>query len=94
MPREAARCFEQPIITFAVKPVNLVEESWSSLEFVMRNEGYGAARNLIIHVTGDEFEGQIASTRQITTLRPGKEKSESLDVRPVGTWQRAAAAPG
>jgi outer membrane protein assembly factor BamB len=81
--REAARCLEQPIITFAVKPVNLVEESWSSLEFVMRNEGYGAARNLIIHVTGDEFEGQIASTRQITTLRPGKEKSESLDVRPL-----------
>ncbi len=81
--REAARCLEQPIIKFEVKPANLVEESWSSLEFVMRNEGYGVARYLVIHTTGNEFEGQIASTRQITTLRPGKERAESLDVRPL-----------
>jgi len=81
--QEVARWRHQPIITMDVQHKGLVLRAWSRLQFVVRNEGYGPARHLVIHATGDEFEGQVMATRQITTLRVGQERTEWLDVRPL-----------
>jgi len=81
--REVARWLQQPVITLDVQHEGLVLDAWSRLQFTVRNEGYGPARNLIIRASGDEFEGQVTSTRQIATLRAGRERTDWLDVRPL-----------
>jgi len=81
--RGVARCLQRPVVKLDIKPAALVEGSWSVLQFVVRNEGYGPMKNLIVHATGDEFEGQVMSTRRIVTLQPGRSKEESLDVCPL-----------
>jgi outer membrane protein assembly factor BamB len=82
--REVARCLRQPVIALDVQlDKGLVLNAWSRLQFVVRNEGYGPARNLVIHATGDEFEGQVTATRQIKTLRAGRKRVDLLDVRPL-----------
>jgi hypothetical protein len=60
----------------------LARDVWSRLQFVVRNEGFGPARNLIIHARGGQFKGQLTATRQITTLPPGRERIDWLDVLP------------
>jgi outer membrane protein assembly factor BamB len=81
--QEIARCLRRPVITLDVQHEGLVLNAWSRLQFIVRNEGYGPARNLVIRATGDEFEGQVMATRQIITLRAGRERTERLDVRPL-----------
>jgi len=80
--REVARCLRQPIIALDVRHEGLVLDGWSRLQFSVRNDGYGPARNLVIHATGDQFEGQVTATRQIATLRAGRKRLDWLDVRP------------
>jgi outer membrane protein assembly factor BamB len=80
--REAARLLREPIITMDVQHEGLVLEAWSRLRFSVRNEGYGPARKLIIHARGEQFEGQVAVTRQIVTLHAGRERVDWLDIRP------------
>jgi outer membrane protein assembly factor BamB len=80
---EVTRCLQRPVITLDVQHEGLVLNAWSRLQFIVRNEGYGPARNLVIHATGDEFEGQVMATRQIITLRAGRARTERLDVRPL-----------
>ncbi|MCP4592337.1 MAG: hypothetical protein GY842_16515 [bacterium] len=58
-------------------------ETWSKLELIVHNEGYGPARNLVIRASGDEFEGQVMRTQRITTLRAGRNRTEQLDIRPL-----------
>jgi hypothetical protein len=81
--RENARWRKQPIIALDVQHEGLVLNAWSRLQFTVRNEGYGPARNLVIRASGDEFEGQVTATRQIVTLRAGREHTDWLDVRPL-----------
>jgi tetratricopeptide (TPR) repeat protein len=82
--QEAARCLRQPVITLDVQlDKGLVLRAWSRLQFVVRNEGHGPARNLTVRASGDEFEGQVMRTRQITTLWAGRESIERLDIRPL-----------
>jgi outer membrane protein assembly factor BamB len=80
--REVARCLRQPVITLDVEHEGLVLDAWSRLRFIVRNEGYGPARNLAIRARGDQFEGQVTATRRIATLRAGQERTDWLDVRP------------
>ena len=81
--REVARFLRQPVITLDVQlDEGLALDAWSRLQFIVRNEGYGPARNLIIRASGDQFEGQVTTTRQIATLRAGRERTDWLDVRP------------
>jgi len=61
----------------------LVLQAWSRLQFTVRNEGYGPARNLIVRASGDQFEGQVMATRQIITLDAGRQRIERLDIRPL-----------
>jgi len=76
------RCRRQPAITLDVRHEGLVLGAWSRLQFSVRNEGYGPARNLVIHAEGEQFEGQVTQTRRIVTLQDGQEQTEWLDVRP------------
>ena len=81
--REVARCLQQSIIALDVQlDEGLALDAWSRLQFIVRNEGYGPARNLIIRASGEQFEGQVTATRQIATLRAGRERTDWLDVRP------------
>ncbi len=80
--REAARCLRQPVVTLDVEHEGLALDAWSRLQFIVRNEGYGPARNFVIRATGDEFEGQVTATRRITMLRAGQDRTDWLDVRP------------
>ena len=80
--REVARWSQRPVITLDVQHEGLVRGAWSRLQFIVRNEGYGPARNLVIHASGDQFEGQVTATRQIATLRAGREHVDWLDVHP------------
>ncbi|MDY7078467.1 MAG: PQQ-binding-like beta-propeller repeat protein [Chloroflexota bacterium] len=81
--REVARCLRQPVITLDVQHRGLVLRHWSRLLFIVRNEGYGPAYNLFIRATGDEFEGQVMTTREIITLWAERERTEELDIRPL-----------
>ena len=76
------RCRHQPAITLDVRHEGLVLGAWSRLQFSVRNEGYGPARNLVVHAQGEQFEGQVTQTRRIVTLQAGQEQAEWLDVRP------------
>jgi outer membrane protein assembly factor BamB len=81
--RQVAQCLHQPIITMDIQfDEGLVLDAWSTLHFIVRNGGYGPARNLVIRASGDQFEGQVTVTREITTLRAGRERRDWLDVRP------------
>jgi hypothetical protein len=80
--RQVARCLEQPVITLDVQHEGLVLDAWTRLQFIVRNEGYGLARNLVVRVRGAQFKGQIAATQEIYTLRPGQERKKWLDVCP------------
>lgn len=80
---ELARCLELPIITVDVQLDNgLVLDAWSLLRFIVRNEGYGPARNLVIRASGDQFKGQVMHTQRIVTLRADREYAAVLDVCP------------
>ena len=76
------RCRHQPAITLDVRHEGLVLGAWSRLQFSVRNEGHGPARNLVIHAEGEQFEGQVTQTRRIVTLLAGQEQAQWLDVRP------------
>jgi len=78
----ADRCRRQPVIALDVRHEGLVLGAWSRLQFSVRNEGYGPARNLVVHALGEQFEGQVTQTRRIVTLLAGDEQAEWLDVRP------------
>ena len=81
--REVARWSQQPVIALDFQlDEGLALDAWSRLQFIVRNEGYGPARNLIIRASGEQFEGQVTATRQIATLRAGRERTDWLDVRP------------
>jgi outer membrane protein assembly factor BamB len=81
--REVAMWRKQPIITMDVQHDGLVLNAWSRLQFTVRNEGHGPALHLVMRASGDEFEGQVMTTRQIFTLRAGRERTDWLDVRPL-----------
>lgn len=80
--QEVARWLGQPLITLDVQHEGLVLDAWSRIQFVVRNEGYGPARNLVIRASGDQFEGQVTATRRIATLQAGRERTDWLDTRP------------
>jgi tetratricopeptide (TPR) repeat protein len=82
--REVARCLSQPIISVDVElDKGLMLHAWSRLQFIVRNDGFGPARNLVIRASGNEFEGQVTVTRRIIMLPVGRESIDWLSVRPL-----------
>lgn len=80
--RKVAKHRQQPIVKLDIKHEGLVCDAWSRLQFIVYNQGYGSAYNLILQTAGDKFEGQVAATHQITTLRAGRKHTDWLDVCP------------
>jgi hypothetical protein len=81
--REVARCRHLPYLAVDVNHENLVLNAWTRLSFIVHNQGSGPARQLIIRARGGQFEGQVAKTRQIMTLRVGQKREDWLDIRPL-----------
>ena len=81
--QQVARWLLQPLITLDVEHEILVFETWSRLQLIVHNKGYGPARNLVVRASGDEFEGQVMRTQRIATLHAGRNRTEWLDIRPL-----------
>lgn len=56
--------------------------SWSKLDFVIRNVGFGAARGVLVKVIDDRFEGQAVHSQTMVTITPGRFYQHWLDVLP------------
>ncbi|MGC9348663.1 MAG: PQQ-binding-like beta-propeller repeat protein [Anaerolineae bacterium] len=81
--RQYARCLDLPLITLRVQHPGLVHGAWSRLRFVVRNAGYGLARDLMIRADGDQFGGQVARTHHLASLPAGQSVELELDVKPL-----------
>lgn len=82
--REVARCLQLPIITMDIElNHDLVLNAWSRLRFIVRNAGFGPARNLFVRASGEQFKGQVMETQRITTLRAGRQQVKRLNVYPL-----------
>jgi outer membrane protein assembly factor BamB len=81
--REVARCRRLPYLAVEVKHDDLILNAWTRLRFIVHNQGFGPAHQLIIRARGDQFEGQVADTRQIITLRADQIREDRLDIRPL-----------
>ncbi|MCB8988871.1 MAG: hypothetical protein H6661_14110, partial [Ardenticatenaceae bacterium] len=60
----------------------LVLDSWTRLQFIVRNDGYGIARYMIIRASGSQFNLEEGSTRQFTALRQEQEQVMWLAMQP------------
>jgi hypothetical protein len=82
--KEVAKCLRLPIITLDVElDQGLVLGAWSRLRFIVRNEGFGPARNLVIRAKDDRFQGTVMKTCEIITLRARQECVQPVDARPL-----------
>jgi outer membrane protein assembly factor BamB len=81
--RGVARCLRLPIITLDVElDQGLVLGAWSRLRFIVRNEGFGPARNLVVRASGDQFEGTVMATQRIVKVEADEESIEWVDICP------------
>lgn len=72
-----------PVITVDVdEHEGLVLDGWTRLQFIVRNDGYGIARYMVIRASGSQFNLEEGSTRQFTALRPEQEQVMWLAVQP------------
>ncbi len=82
--REAARCLRRPIIAVELEHEGLVLGAETRLKFIVRNVGFGPARHLIIHAEHDAcFEGEIAQTYELISLKAGQTRVRWLTIRPL-----------
>jgi outer membrane protein assembly factor BamB len=80
---EYARCLELPLISLEVEHKGLVVNHWSLLNFAVRNEGYGLARQLVVQIQAEQFEGKVAMTQALANLPPGRSRNRRIDVKPL-----------
>mgnify|MGYP001331299367 CR=1 FL=1 len=72
-----------PVITLDVdEHEGLVYNSWARLQFIVRNDGYGIARHMVVRASGSQFDLEEGSTRQFVALRPEQEQKMWLAARP------------
>ena len=81
--REVARCLQQPDLALEIEHDGLVHNVWTMVSFIVRNVGFGPARNLVIRATGEQFDGQVVRTRRIISLDVGERAVERLDIKPL-----------
>ncbi|MGC9523284.1 MAG: PQQ-binding-like beta-propeller repeat protein [Anaerolineae bacterium] len=81
--RRYAEILGLPVITVEVRHGGLALNTWSRFDLIIRNEGYGLARDLVIRAAGTQFEGEIAKTQKLAALPPGKRQEQTLDVKPL-----------
>jgi hypothetical protein len=81
-----------PTITAEVRHNGLCLDAWSALVFTVRNQGYGAARNLVIRLAGEQFvweagtktafSAEICEGPVLATLYPSQEHVHQVTVQP------------
>ncbi len=77
-----ARYWHQPILALKLKSGTLVFNAWSKLDYTIRNEGFGAAQQVLVKVADDRFEGQGSHSQTLVTIAPQKDYQHWLDVLP------------
>ncbi len=80
--REVARCRHQPALTLDIEHEGLLLNDWTVVRFIVRNAGFGPARDLVIHTDKQCFEGQVTYTQRIATLEAGGRDVQQLDLKP------------
>ncbi len=80
--REVARYRREPILTLDIEPESMEVNAWSEIKYVVRNEGFGPARNMMVRLTGDFFKAEEVHTSTIFTLAPNQTYRHSILVQP------------
>ncbi len=80
--REAARFWRQPILNIELKPGTLIFNAWSKLDYTIRNDGFGAAHQVLVQLADDRFEGQGSHSLTLVTIQPNRAYQHWLDVLP------------
>jgi hypothetical protein len=80
--REVARYRHLPILEITIVPEEMIQNSWSKVDFTVKNDGFGTAQYMTVQLKDDRFEGQMAATQTMMTLLRGREFNGRLDVRP------------
>ncbi len=81
--RRYAECLGLPLVTLEIQHDGLVANTWSRLRMKVQNEGYGVARDVVIRVAGDQFDGQITETRVLPAVPAGETLEQELTVKPL-----------
>ncbi|MGC9395150.1 MAG: PQQ-binding-like beta-propeller repeat protein [Anaerolineae bacterium] len=81
--REVARCLRQPDLALEIEHDGLVHNAWTMVNFIVRNVGFGPARNLFIRTSGRQFDGQVMRTQRLSSLDAGERAVEHLDIKPL-----------
>ncbi|MBN2393264.1 MAG: PQQ-like beta-propeller repeat protein, partial [Anaerolineae bacterium] len=81
--REVARCLQQPDLALEIEHDGLVHNAWTMVNFIVRNVGFGPARNLMIRASGRQFDGQVMRTQRLISLDAGERAVENLDIKPL-----------
>ncbi|MBN1248959.1 MAG: PQQ-binding-like beta-propeller repeat protein, partial [Anaerolineae bacterium] len=81
--RRYAQVLGLPYIVLDVQHDGLLLDAWSRLRLVIQNGGFGRARDVVIRVAGEQFEGQIAETQMVAALPPEQSVEQELDVKPL-----------
>ena len=80
---QVAKYERQPVLDLSIEHDGLVLNVWSELQLTLLNNGYGPARRIEIYASGEQFAGQVASSKKFFKLLPGKELIVVLTVRPL-----------
>jgi len=81
--RQVARYQQQPILDLSLEYEGLVLNAWASLQLTVQNRGYGRASRITVHESGDQFEGEVASSQYYFRLNAGEEYLINLALRPL-----------
>lgn len=80
--KEAARYGRQPLLIIEIEPGTMRLNAWSKVDYVIRNEGFGSARQVMVKVVDDRFEGHGQHSQTLVTIRPSSSHRGWLDVLP------------
>lgn len=80
---QVAKYEKQPFLDLSIEHDGLALNVWSELQLAVRNIGFGPARRIDVHTSGNQFAGQVASSKEYFKLLPGKELRMMLTVRPL-----------
>ena len=81
--RRFASCLGLPVITLNVNHSGLFQDTWSQLDLIVENQGFGVARDVVVRAAGEEFGGEIAETQALAAIPAGQRRKEALTVKPL-----------
>ena len=85
---QRARLESLPVVTLGVEHPPVAKNVWSQLRLLIKNTGFGIARDLWIEVTGGPFEGETGNPQTLSALTPGASRIRTLDVKALEHGER------